>query len=82
MPSENYYVFPPFPLILPLFKHFVKLQPTPMWWPLLYSQASSFKLIGHAGEKHCIRIPSKSGFICDKIGLSWDLVAFRFHFKI
>ncbi|MES9881504.1 MAG: reverse transcriptase domain-containing protein [Sedimenticola sp.] len=90
--EDNPYVFPPFNLITPLIRLLQEqsvqactlvapvMTPKPVWWPLLQSHSSASVKIGRRGETGVILIPTKRGYIPDKVGLKYDLQAFRVHF--
>ena len=90
--ESNPYVFPPFHLIFPLLcflreqkvKHGTFVAPVyrvkPIWWPMLLRHTSSSISLGHAGDTSVLYIPSRHGFIKDKLGLKQELRAFRLHF--
>lgn len=85
---ENAYVFPPFVLIGPLFKHLrtqrcpfsmvvPDLCPRRYWWPLLQQYASSSFLLGKKGAINVLLFPSKYGPPFQTRPLQWDLWVFR-----
>lgn len=90
--EDNPYVFPPICMISPTLKFLVQsnvwrctivvpvLSPKPVWWPTLLRYTVDSFLVGLAGERGILRIPSKSGFVGDMKGLSWDLLASRLVF--
>ncbi|KAK6168150.1 hypothetical protein SNE40_022033 [Patella caerulea] len=79
--NENYYVFPPFCLILPILRFVqaqnVALLPVPIWFPVLLAMAKHFVILAYKGDKHALMYPSKKGFFHDKIGIPWNLWGFR-----
>jgi hypothetical protein len=90
--EENPYVFPPFTLITPLLK-FLEVRkvtvctmvvpliiPRPVWWPLLSSRVVGSVKLGEKGDRETLIVPSKQGFIQDKVGLRWSLIAVRLQF--
>jgi len=91
-PSDNLYVFPPFALIL-LVLSYLRSQKVkfctmvvpcddvkPVWWPVLYNSLVDHIIIGKKGELNVLLLPSKKGFVCNKVGLRCDLWAARLSF--
>ena len=90
--EENSYVFPPFVLIGPLLRYLQsqsikeitviipKLSPVPFWWPLLLQHAVDQFRLGTVGDRDILLYPSRTGFMPDRLGLPWDLMAFRLKF--
>ena len=90
--EDNPYVFPPFHLIFPLLcllrEQKVKActfvapvyQIKPIWWPMLMRHTAASISLGHVGDSGILYIPSRLGFIKDKLGLREELKAFRLHF--
>jgi hypothetical protein len=66
-PSDNLYVFP---------CDDVK----PVWWPVLCNSLMDHFIIGKKGELNVLLLPSKKGFVCNKVGLKYDLWAARLSF--
>lgn len=56
-----------------------KLNDVP-WWSLLVDYCESYLMLGEKGDKTILLIPSKKGYISDKIGLKWELRACRMNF--
>lgn len=92
--EDNPYVFPPFCLISVLLK-FLESQrvkkctvvvpeivPTPVWWPLFWLYVESFIVLGNKGDTGVLKLPSKQGFVLDKVGLKWKLIAGRLSFSL
>lgn len=89
----NPYVFPPFSLILPILcllrEHRLprctlvvpSMTPKPVWWPLLMSFCIASIKLGGKGDKNILMCPSKLGFTHDRVGLKWDLKAYRMDFS-
>ena len=85
-------VFPPFILIFPLLsflKHqgvsctivVPELKPLPLWWPALRNSSPESLYLGLRGQKGIVKVPCKSGFVLDNVGLRWPLIAFRLKFS-
>lgn len=89
----NPYVFPPFSLILPILcllrEHRLprctlvvpSMTPKPVWWPLLMPFCIASIKLGGKGDKNILMCPSKLGFTHDRVGLKWDLKAYRMDFS-
>lgn len=88
-PDDNCYAHPPFCLIPAAVKFIIQeniscsllfpdVQPHPAWFSLLYRFARTVVPIGLKGDKGVILYPSRKGYISDKVGLKWDLLAARF----
>ena len=86
--SENYYVFPPFNLTLPVIKLItsnnakasvvIKSEKVaPAWLPAIQEHISDAFLIGLEGQKDCLMFPSKRGFVRDQKGLMDNLWVIR-----
>lgn len=90
--EKSPYVFPPFHLVFPVLcllkEQNVKrctiivpiVHPRPVWWSLLVDYCESYLMLGEKGDKTILLIPSKKGYISDKIGLKWELRACRMNF--
>lgn len=90
--EKSPYVFPPFHLVFPVLcllkEQKVKrctiivpiVHPRPVWWSLLVDYCESYLMLGEKGDKTILLIPSKKGYISDKIGLKWELRACRMNF--
>ena len=61
-------------------RHFTETPTNPIWWPVLNSHVSASVLLGKPGDRRVLYIPTKKGFIRDKIGLKHEMRAFRLHF--
>ena len=91
-PSDNLYVFPPFALVLPVLSYLrsqkVKFctmavpcdDVKPVWWPVLCNSLVDHFIIGKKEELNVLLLPSKKGFVCNKVGLKYDLWAARLSF--
>ena len=86
--SENYYVFPPFNLTLPILNFIISNHArcsvvikcenvTPVWLPAIQEKISDAFLIGLKGQKDCLKFPSKHGFIRDQKGLTDNVWVIR-----
>ena len=86
--SENYYVFPPFSLTLPILKFItdnnarssvvIKCEDnTPVWLPAMQENIADAFLIGLRGQKDCLSFPSRRGFVRDQKGLMDNLWVIR-----
>ena len=84
-PTDTYYIFPPFGLILPVL-HFIMGQKVkfctmivpfedvkPVWWPVLCRVLVDHMVIGKRGDLNVLLIPSKNGFRRGKYGLKHDM---------
>ena len=89
--NENLYVFPPFNMIeavllfvasmgIPCTFVAPTIHPCPIWWPLIHQYKISTLLLGVRGQKGVLSFPSRKGYVRDKRGLKWDLVAYRLSF--
>ncbi|ESP03444.1 hypothetical protein LOTGIDRAFT_171384 [Lottia gigantea] len=54
------------------------LSPTPIWFPKIWSKASSVRILVYKGDRHMLLYQSKTGFREDKYGLPWNLLVVRF----
>jgi len=90
-PYENPYVFPPFSLIGSVLKHVIDvgvectfvapaISPYPCWWPTLQKYVLAQIVVGRKGEKGLLFFPSKKGYVRDRRGLQWTLIAYRLGF--
>jgi hypothetical protein len=91
-PSDNLYVFSPFALVLPVLSYLrsqkVKFctmavpcdDVKPVWWPVLCNSLVDHFIIGKKEELNVLLLPSKKGFVCNKVGLKYDLWAARLSF--
>lgn len=91
--SENKYVFPPFGMITSLLSLFREqcvynctcvlpvMKPFPVWWPLLQVGVVSSINIGEHFQKGVVHVPTKHGFVSDRKGLKWPLVAYRLSYS-
>ena len=52
-----------------------RITPLPPWWPVAISQASLVVVVGHKGDHGILFYPSKGGFVPDRRGIPWDLLA-------
>ena len=52
----------------------------PVWWPVLCNSMVDHFIIGKKGELNVLLLPSKKGFVCNKVGLKYDLWAARLSF--
>ncbi|CAC5380818.1 unnamed protein product [Mytilus coruscus] len=89
--GERYYAFPPFCLI-PTVKNFIlqerlsctlvfpDFKPVQPWFPVVLAHASQVVPIGFRGDTGVLLYPSKKGFLSDKKGLQWNMLAASFCF--
>ena len=86
--EENYYVFLPFNLLVPIIKFINECQInctvvvpasdlTPVWMPLVAEMTKDALLLGLKGQKGILLYPSKKGYTPDKFVLPWNLWALR-----
>ena len=86
--SENCYVYPPFTLVLAVIKFIIENNLTcsivipvgcitPSWMPSVGMFVKDAFVLGHAGQKKVIKLPTKKGFVHDKFGLKHNLWVLR-----
>lgn len=85
----NPYVFPSFYLILPLLSLFkarhvggctmvlALVTPRPVWRPVMTAHRVDECMLGERGSVDTVLVPSRKGFVSDKVGLRWPLLAVR-----
>lgn len=56
------------------------MTPVQVWAPKLKQFSVSHVVLGNAGQKGFLKIPSKHGFVKDSKGLKWPLIAYRLCF--
>lgn len=87
--DERYYAFPPFCLISTVVNFilqerlsctlvFPDFKPVQPWFPVVLAHASQVVPIGFKGDTGVLLYPSKKGFLSDKKGLQWNLLAASF----
>ena len=57
-----------------------ELYPVPIWWPKLRDASVGSFCIDKTGQLGAVKIPSKRGFISDRVGHRWPMFAFRVSF--
>ncbi|CAC5355582.1 unnamed protein product [Mytilus coruscus] len=89
--GEIYYAFPPFCMI-PTVVNFIlqerlsctlvfpDFKPVQPWFPVVLAQASQLVTIGFKGGTGVLLYLSKKGFLSDKKGLQWNMLAASFSF--
>ena len=91
--AENYHVFPPFNLTLPVINLVISNSlncslvlrcenSVPVWLPAVQEKMSDAFLIGLKGCKGCLKFPSKHGYVNDKVGLASNLWVIRLTDKV
>lgn len=89
--GERYYAFPPFCLIptgvnfilqerLSCTLVFPDFKPVQPWFPVVLAQANQVVPIGFKGDTGVLLYPSEKGFLSDKKGLQWNMLAASFSF--
>ena len=89
--GENYYAFPPYCLIPAVIRFIIQeeinctllfpdIHPRPSWLTLVHRFAHNILPVGLKCDRGVILYPSKKGFLKDKVGLQWDMLAARFEF--
>ncbi len=86
--GENYYVFPPAPLVAAVMKFLTDSVVTcsvvvscdgtiPVWFPSVVERIGDSFIIGTVGQPGCLSAPSKSGYVVDQQGLKQSLWVIR-----
>ena len=87
--DENYYAFPPYCLLSSVIKFIIEEQinctilfpqflPVPNWFTLVLRYARCITVVGFKGDKGVLMFPSRKGYISDKYGLAFNMLAARF----
>ncbi|MES9879789.1 MAG: reverse transcriptase domain-containing protein, partial [Sedimenticola sp.] len=87
--QELYYAFPPFCLIPVTIRFIIQeritctlvfpdFHPHPPWYNTVIRHASHVLPVGFENDKGVLLYPSKAGFLADKQGLHWNLLAAHF----